>query len=875
MNSVNNLSRLISASLMAIGLFANTPCIAKEQSEADEENYTTIVLNEITRHEIANKLGWVSDHSAQNLCYGYYQEPVLYYDENPSVPINKSPIHINFDSSVLSGEDRSIFKGNVILTQPNRYISADLMHLDRNPETGKYSSVDVYGNVYLREPGKLVIGDKGHVNLEENSGSLNHVIYRLTRRNYKGPEGDEALSLDHINIEQLTGWGIAARAIREPDGVLRIIRGTYTTCPPTKHTWMIKANNLRLNKITGRGSASGASLYFHDRPIVYTPYMNFPIDNRRQTGFLFPSAGNTSNSGNHLSLPFYWNIAPNYDATITPDIMSERGTQFNGEFRYLTHHSEGNIHGSILPNDREFSEEKNKWLEEYAIGTPSRSRLANSNDTRHFISWLDHRVYSPHWSSYLYLNRASDDYYFIDFADDPAQITDNQIINQADLRYVSTHWNFIGRLQGYQTLHPITQGPVDNQYRKLPELLLDGYYHHAPYHTAWRFKNSFDYFDKLKNPGTDYQPVTGDRLNINPAVALPMHSIYGFFNPQIQVSGTNYDLHHQMMDRSESITRVLPIANLDAGLFFERDLFVGPFSYRQTLEPRLFYLYVPYENQDDIPLFDTGVQPFKFAQLFRTNRFSGIDRIGDANQLSIALTSRLLNQDNGEEKLRASIGQIVYFDNRKVNIEPSSGDLVSIANSVPPDTTASPIVGELDYHINRHWNLHSEGAWDPNFNQVNNASIMFQYRQDNRHLFNLGYNFLRGGDEIPSRQPKTIKQRIDDSSNDLNQIAVSTVWPITRRWSWLGSYMYNISHHYAQTGFAGIQYESCCWAIRLIGGREWDQLKLQNNGNTSRKYNKVVFLEFALKGLGSAHANNPHKLLATNIAGYDDQFGVF
>ncbi len=839
----------------------------------DPENYETISLRSIDRQDIAQRLGWITAPEVSTLCYGYYQEPVLYYEEDPSIPLNKSPIHINFDSSLLSGQEMSVLKGNVELTQPNRYISADLMHLNRNPETEKYSSVDVFGNVYLREPGKLIIGDKGHVNLEEDSGSINHAIYRIIRHQFQGPEGMDALQVPTINIEQLTGWGTASRAMRHANGVIEIVRGTYSTCPPLTHSWMLKANTLKLNKMTGRGSASGASLYFHDKPIFYSPYLNFPIDDRRQTGFLFPSAGNTSNSGSHLSLPFYWNIAPNYDATITPDILTERGVQFNGEFRYVTPNSHGNIHGSILPDDREFKEEKANWLQEYTIGTPSRSRLKNTNSTRDFISITDTRQYSSHWSSYLYLNHVSDDYYFIDFADDPAQLTDNQIFNQADLNFVSTHWNFIGRLQGFQTLHPITQGPVDNPYRKLPELLLHGYYHDAPFHTAWNFNNSFDVFDKQENPGMNYTPVTGTRANINPGVSLPMHKVYGFLNPQIQVAATQYDLKNTMPETDSYITRVLPILSIDSGLFFDRETSFHHRPYLQTLEPRLFYLYVPYDNQDDIPLFDTGVQPFKLEQLFRTNRFSGIDRIGDANQLSAALTTRFLKKETGEEKLRASIGQIFYFQNRRVNIEPASGDLVSVANSIPPDTEISPLVGQVSYNINRYWHLGSEFAWDPNFNRTNNASVMFQYKKNNRHIVNLGYYFLRGGDEIVRRQVGTIEERLNASENDLNQIEISTVWPLTRRFSGIGRYMYNLSHHYTQTSYAGLQYDSCCWAIRLIAGREFDQLKLNNNDTTSPRYNKLVFLEFALKGLGSAAANNPHKLLLSTLYGYEDDFG--
>ena len=627
-------------------------------------DYAKIDLSKISHLEIAQALGWVSAHEA-NMCHGYYQEPVLYYEADTSVALSESPVRINFDQSLFTDDDSSLLEGDVQLTQPNRLLAADFIFLNRDPLTHKYSTADAYGNVTLREPGKLLIGDKGHINLAEHSGSLYNVIYRITRRNYQGPEGPKALPYQTIRLDQLSGWGTAKRLIRYPSGVVEILHGTYTTCSPKHPSWEIRANNLKLDKEKGRGKATNARIYFGDLPIIYFPYLNFPIDNRRQSGFLFPSAGNTNNSGLHFSAPLYLNLASNADDTFTPDYMTMRGLQLNNLFRYLTESSTGNIHGSFLPGDNQFKKDRAHWLEEYPIDTPSRNRLVNDDDNRWFISIHDLRHYNDHWSSELYFNRVSDDYYFIDFEPDPAQITENQIINRANVTFSSTHWQFVANLIGFQTLHPITQGMVNNQYRKVPELILNS--HHSQWIDGLDIfsYNSATYFDRLEDPGVNIHPVTGARININPGISYPLIWNAGFLNPRIELIATHYNLHDQPFAYSEDIQRTLGIFSVDSGLFFHRYLDFSRHHFIQTLEPRLFYLYIPYINQNQIPLFDTGVQPFRFEQLFRTNRFSGVDRIGDANQVSVALTSRFLQQADGSEKASASIGSILYFENRQ------------------------------------------------------------------------------------------------------------------------------------------------------------------------------------------------------------------
>ena len=831
--------------------------IALPTLEVTSAVYSQPYLKRRTTAEISLRLDWVSDYSINNLCHGYYLEPTLFYEDHLDLPEDQRPIRISFEESEFSPEDISVFSGNVVITQPNRQLISDITHLHHDDAANKFTEADLFGNIEWREPGKHLVGDRGHVKFDDNSGYLTDVLYRLT---YKQVTDVEYLGLtaeaQERQLDSLSAWGMAKQLSRNSDGVIEVLNGTYSSCPPTDKTWRLKAHKFSLDNRVGKGKARDVTLYVYNVPVFYTPYLQFPLDKRRKTGFLFPSFGVTQTGGSEIAVPFYWNILPNMDMTITPNYMSERGLQLNGELRYLTEKGQGNFHGAVLPNDEEFAEFKKRNLEKFPQDTPSRSRLKTADDTRSFLSYKDSYQYNANWNSYLYLNHVSDDYYFMDFNDDPAQITENQIINEARLNYLGKHWAFASNLLVYQTLHPINQAPVNNQYQKLPEFVLNGYYPDTFEYADIQLNNSAVYFNKIKNPGFDNDPVTGSRVEVNPILAFPMHWISGYLNPQMQLSVTQYHLNNQLPGDSASINRITPIFNIDTGLSFERDTSWLGSRYHQTLEPRLFYLYVPLRNQNEIPLFDTSLQPFTYSQLFRTNRFTGLDRIGDANQLTVALTSRYLTADTGEEKIRASIGEIFYFKDRQVNIKPTRDpDIVTRVITLPDDTRVSPIVGEFDYHLLPSLKLYSLAAWDPNTNVTNNVSVALQYKHDKQHLINFGVNYMRGGDPEKYADPMS-------SRNDLYQPDASFVWSINKRVTSFGYWNYNVSHGYTQRAFAGLQYDSCCWAFRVTGGREFLYQKISFGGSATPAFDTRVFFELVFKGLGKLSHERPDQLLA-------------
>ncbi len=860
----------------------------------DKTDYPRLDWSKMTSTEVAAQLGFAEDASSNQVCRGYYVEPT-FTTVDAALQADQIPIHASADESELSLTGRSALKGNVILEQPNQMIGSDTLYINRNADTGKVDTVQAYGNVFLRRPGELAIGDSGSFNLGDKTGEMEQVLYRRSLVNASG--NITTLDDTQSKVGGINAWGNAAQFSQTKEGIILIENGTYTTCPPLAHIWSVKASHITLDRDTGVGTASQARLYYKGLPIFYVPYMSFPIDARRKSGFLLPNAGYSTQSGYDLQLPYYINLAPNYDMTFTPEYMSERGINLQDDFRYLNANGSGDFHGAFLPADKAFSQfqsdEKSIYENKSAADTPSAlSRLEDDSANRYFVSWKDSRQYDPHWSSDLYVNRVSDDYYFQNFSSDPAQVSANQIHNIGDIAYNSNHWQFKTMMEGYQTLHPINEGPVENSYQRLPEVILNANYPQAVGNVDVRMDNKFDYFNKEKTPGAMVSPVDGSRVISTPSLSLPMYAGGGYLKPNVQLSAAQYSLSNQVPGEENQIDRVVPIYDVDSGLFFDKQGSWFGKAYQQTLEPRVYYLYVPYRNQDDIPLFDTTVEPFTYDQLFRTNRFTGKDRIGDANQISYSLTTRIRDADSGVEKMHLSVGEIYYFENRRVNIDPNSLDVVTLYNSVPPENTLSPIASEASYRVTKDWNLNGNLAWNPESGteqdatnpqkngetQVvqiprgfNNGGLALQYKRDNTHIFNIGYTFLRGGDQLVDSNG-TLIANPDSSKNNLNQTDVSAVWPLSPQWKTFSRWNYNVSQQHNQNLMGGVEYDTCCWAIRLVGSHAFNYLDAENKDKP--RYDNGVYLQFAFIGLGNVSSNNASGLLRSSISGYTDNFGA-
>ncbi|MDF2867433.1 MAG: lptD [Gammaproteobacteria bacterium] len=804
----------------------------------------------------AKQLGWLFSNNSPSLCRGYYQEPVLALFLPPGLTNDQFAIKADSGSYVLNGQ--TTVSGHVVIAEQGRRITADKAQFySVNPQQ---KIIDLQGNVMMREPNNLLIAKKAHYILGQSQGSLDDVLYRWSLGT-----PSSALSADQKQrlLYGLIGWGKAQKAEQQSKTLVTLYNSNFTTCTPQNVVWQLHTRQLTLNRETGRGTAKNMVLKIKDIPVFYTPYFNFPIDKRRQSGFLFGTYGYSNQSGVDINIPYYWNIAPNYDVTITPRIMEKRGMQLNGLFRYLTPMTQGTFALEDLPNDKIFQSFRADAKTNYPA-SPLLNDLLATTDNRYLFHWHNDTRFNDKWSSTINVTKVSDDYYFQDLGSNPNAINDSQLIQQAELNYTDTHWSFLGRLQQVQTLHPINRPFVPDQYSRLPQLLLTANYPQIGWGLNYNFSSEFVHFDRPRDPITHFIYPTGNRFSLRPSFSLPSQTVWGYVTPTLQLELTHYDISNAIADKPKNINRILPIFNIDGGLYFTRTTRLLGQSYEQTLEPRIFYLYVPYVKQADIPVFDGAWQPLTFAQLFSTNRFTGIDHIGDANQVTLALTTRFVDQDRGIEKLRASIGQIYYFQNRRVELlDPSTpaGMLAPQSQLGALSSTAqvSPLIGEINYYIANNWHLIVNGGYDVEQGKIYSAGANFQYMPGAGRLFNLGYNFIRKGDLLPNGQ-----------LTDLNMADVSFAWPLlSKQWKLIGRWNYNLGQSHVQNAFSGLEYNTCCWAIRFIANKSFTAFNEVNNP----QYNTGFYLQLQLKGLGNFSTSDPKALLMNGISGYQNNFG--
>ncbi len=820
---------------------------------------TPVSAATVENTSIAHELGWIPDKLS--ICKGYYRDPLHAYAKMSLANFDQAFTHIDAAQSHFSFEGTSTLSGHVVITQPGRTLYADQVYFYRDPTSGKITNMDLRGEIRIHEPNLLIKAKKAHLDVDKQSGSITDIIYRILLRN-------STILFGTNEKMPINAWGTASNAEQNYPGLITLYNTNYTTCSPTNPVWQLSAKKIVLNRDTGRGKAYNTWLDYKGTPIFYSPYIGFPIDDRRQSGFLFPNLNNTTQSGIGIGFPYYWNITTNYDFLFTPTFLTKRGIQLNGQLRYLTRKSTGQITATYLPHDRAAAELTNQIPFLY----PDTNPLIFPRNDRRSLTWQEQRQWSPRWSSLVDFNWVGDDYYLEDF-NNPTTIAINQLPQHAEINYSGDIWNFTTRLMRYQTLHPLNQAPVNNPYNSLPEIDLSSStqtFHGFNY----QLSNQLNYFQALSDPGELVPPPQALRLNIQPSISYPIREQSYYIIPRIQLSLTHYNIRNQVPGFKSAIQRTTPLFSVDSGLYFDRQFDWGSHPYQQTLEPRLFYLYVPYRDQNNIPIFDSALIPFSYDSLFLTNRFSGYDRIGDANQISFALTTRLLDQTTEAEKLRASIGEIYYFENRRVGLcSPlekqlsTAGTLCAnlfVVGATSPTAEFSPIAGQLNYNVSSRWSTTADIAWDPSSHEIINAAANVQYHPYPNQLFNINYGRIRFGDQLLTNPPTSPTS----SQNDFNRLGFSFATPLKNQWSTVGGWNYNFSHNYSQSFFYGLQYDSCCWAFRVVAGRTFYAL----NQNSDPIFNNVVYFQWQFKGLSTIGISDITSFLTSNIPGYTDNF---
>lgn len=837
---------------------------AKAADEKQTSSAAPWVIPTLANEAIAKQLGWVS--TEDNRCGGYYLESP--FIDSASL-LKKDLISVTGDQGVFSLRGTSFSEGKVTITRLGQQIIANKAYLYRDPSTGKISSIELRDHVILREPNELIIAQYGSYDIMHHARYLHGILYRTAV--YSTQSEKHALSNAELQVArknaQLSAWGKAKTFTQTQPKIYIFKEASYSTCPPLSRVWQVKASQITIDENSGRGVARNARVSVKGVPIFYTPYLNFPVDSRRQTGFLFPTFGTSGKSGASITTPFYWNIAPEHDVTVTPSYLAKRGLNTNMLFRYMSSQGSGNMKVGILPDDRAFSDfqktSRNTFQNSSNVSTQAElRRLLNGDTTRSSLLWQEQRRFNDHWSSSINYSHVSDDYYLRDLGGNLNEVTQNQLLQEATVNYKNPHWDFLGRIQGYQTLHPLDTTVFQNQYTRLPQLILNGDYPDNKTGLNYFIENELTYFDIHNTPGDATKLPAGNRFNVQPGINLPMNWPYLFMNPRFQWAMTGYQLGRVNNGETKTPSRTIPIFDINSNLYFDRNVQLFHTAYQQTLEPQLYYVYIPYRNQSDLPVFDTTVNTLTYDQLFTYNRFSGIDRINDANQVAVGVTSRFINTESGAEKIKMGIGQIIYFQKRRVTLcdDNSCSDTPENASN---RNLRSPISALLNYNATENWSVSANSIINQKSYNLDNQSVTLSYRPAERRTINLGYNFVRNGDIILPNNPSS-------SQNNMSQTDLSWAWPISRDWSSVARWTENWNRKRFQNLLYGLQYDSCCWAVRFIAGRIFTGLALSN---TTYQYNTLFYVQFALKGLGNMGNSDPDQLLSSSIGGYQSNFG--
>ncbi len=723
-------------------------------------------------------------------CSGTYVEPDYLAEELRNLDPSSQPILGSSIESETTEDGRSTLTGDVVIRQGYRQVKSEKAIIDRQAGTA-----EIVGEATYREPGVLLIGQNTQVNLETKAVTIH--------------DAEFVSHTTHIR-------GKAKQLNRDQDGILRVSEGELTRCEPGSNTWALTGKEIKLDREAGIGVAKHATLKIKRVPVFYTPYIQFPIDDRRKSGFLFPQIG-SSDDGIDFAAPYYLNIAPNYDATLTPRYISDRGPMAEVQFRYLHKNNEGAIGGAYLSGDDEFGGE-DRWLG----SVEHRGKLFNRINTR-----IDYAT-------------VSDDDYFSDLGTDLGVSSQTHLLRIGQASYHQKYWNIKARLQGYQTLDELISDE-DKPYDRLPQVLFEAFYPHKSTGLELGFKGEYIYFDRDNDNLSGLDKAVGSRVRMEPSISWNLEWPFAYVKPTIKYKYTQYSLDDLDSSFDDSPDIATPLYSLDTGIFLERDMSLFGTALTHTFEPRLYYLKVPEEeDQHLIPDFDTSELTFNYNQLFREDRFVGGDRIGDTDQLSVGLTTRLIEQ-SGFERFRASIGQIYYFEDRRVT-------LTGITDS-SDETSESAYAAEIMFALQSGWRLFGDIEWDPDLEQTNESSINLRYRSDNQHIFNIGY-------------------RVRSDRQKLEQTDISLVWPLGDRWSIFTRWNQDIIHDRLVEGLAGFEYQSCCWSIR-IAARRWindDDIFVANEVEEK----DGIYIQFQLKGL-AGFGQSLEGILRNSIQGYQEQ----
>ena len=791
---------LVAACLLAVAAPLQS---ALAESETERGTVTGYPLDWVPFDQLTDE----QQRATRGICRGAYVHPPM-PEQQPGADSNEiSAREASYDEN---GE--VLLQGEVRALTPNGLLQADQARLSADR-----SRMQVEGNVSIRQPAGLMQGRSGWLNNQQQTFDIEQADYLIFQNEFRGAAG---------------------RIRRTEEGLVVIEDGSYTSCHPGDNSWQLVGSEIELDSVSGFGTAKHARLELADIPVFYWPYFKFPIDDRRHTGLLMPTLGIGSEGLEHYKQPLYLNLAPNYDATLTPHWYRERGTHMGTEWRYLL----ADDHYGMLTYD---------FLQADSL---------YNNEDRNLFAYEARGTLAPNWIYRIDYAKASDDDYFRSFEANFDDANTEKLDQLAETRYRTGNWQLAARVQGFQELDA---GLTDarREYYKLPELEAD--YASRSGNLSWGSRNDTVWFSREVEDGS--APVKNrrwgadleaQRSHIEPFMRYRADAIWGFSQLDLRAAYSQYQLTGQPDSVAEPDARMVPTLALDSGLFFERDFSLFSNAYIQTLEPRIKLVYAPTEDQSDIPVFDTSEYAFDRNQLFRDTRFSGIDRQGDLQKLALGVTSRFISESSGRELVNLSVGQAFYAKERTVTLSTNPDYQPGYQHT----REVSPLVAALGYYpldwlsldLSTQWNTDTSGLLlekrEARLTANHDSGLAFLLRYSKNYTGCVLSQTCDEGDEITYNE-----------TADLGVIA-----PLGNQWRAFAVARQDLVADQNLERIAGVEYESCCWAVRVARhefytGNDYDNPEAQDDN---------IRVELVLKGFGGIGEQEPYERAAEFIPGF-------
>ncbi len=698
-----------------------------------------------------------------------------------------TPLFLDADRLQGHSDRETEALGNVRLRKRGHALFADRLLYDKPTD-----EVTAEGGVRMERGADVVEGARLKYNLETERGFMEAPSYRLHKSEIAG--GEQKL------FRETDARGTAERILFEGPGLYRAQRGEYTACAPGNDDWYLRAGELDIDKARDLGVARNASIVFMGTPIFYSPYLSFSLHQERKSGFITPHYGSTDKGGAEFTLPYYWNIAPNRDATISPRLMTRRGMLIGNEFRYLDPGYLGIARADIMPEDD-----------------------ARGGERRWAYNLRHDQTLPGGWFGSLNLQKVSDDTYFTDLSTQIAATSQvllprEGMIGRNGSWGSAGYYGFNALVQRWQTLQADPLALVTPPYNRLPQLTLNAGREDV-------LRSDLDFYGHYV--GFDHPTqINGRRALAYPSLSLPLQTSYASITPKLGLNVTRYALDPNTAGFTGQ-TRTLPIFSADSGIVFERPAEIGGSSFLQTLEPRLYYVYIPYKDQSRIPVFDSGQQDINFTTVYSENQFAGWDRINDANQMTLGISSRLIDSASGRERLRAGLAQRYYFETQRV----------TLPGVAPRTSTSSDLLAMLSGSVAPNWTADAGVQYSTNFSQTQKFNVGARYQPQPGRVLNLSYR---------------------ETLNVLRQTDISAQWPVGAGWTALARWNYSMLDQRTLEGLAGVEYNGDCWSLRVVAHRF--ATALQQTSTT-------FFVQLELNGV-SRIGSNPMETLKRNIGGY-------